>query len=104
MHKFTARFAVSLLLLALLIAQASPLARAQGAGAAAAKADRQLLQELFRELIEINTVDPDGDMTRAAEAMAKHLRAAGFAPEDVRVLVPQGNPKKGNLVAHFRSP
>ncbi|MCA1642283.1 MAG: M20/M25/M40 family metallo-hydrolase, partial [Acidobacteria bacterium] len=46
--------------------------------------------------------DSTGDCTRAAEAMASRLRAAGFPADDVKVLVPPGNAKKGNLVARLR--
>jgi acetylornithine deacetylase/succinyl-diaminopimelate desuccinylase-like protein len=102
MHKFKVRFVVKLLLVASLVAQASPpFARAQ---APSLNAEQQALREIFQELIEINTVDPQGDVTRAAEAMRARLLAAGFAAEDVRVVVPAGNAKKGNLVARYRSP
>jgi len=57
-------------------------------------------REIYKELIEINTTDPLGDNTRAAEAMAARLRAAGFAESDVQVLAPM--PRKGNLVARLR--
>ena len=60
----------------------------------------QALFPIYKELVEINTVDPNGDNTRAAEAMAARLRAAGFPAADVQVLVPQ--PRKGNLVARLR--
>jgi acetylornithine deacetylase/succinyl-diaminopimelate desuccinylase-like protein len=72
--------------------------------AAAQNAPHQsLLREVFKELIEINTTDSErGDNTRAARAMEARLLAAGFAAEDVRVLVPEGNARKGNLVARLR--
>ena len=60
----------------------------------------QLARDIFEELIEINTTDSVGDCTKAAEAMAARLRAAGFAAEDVKVLGP--DPRKGNLVARYR--
>jgi len=60
----------------------------------------QALFPIYKQLVEINTVDPSGDNTRAAEAMAARLRAAGFPAADVQVLVPQ--PRKGNLVARLR--
>jgi hypothetical protein len=101
MHKFKHRFAVSLLLVASLLMQAAPVARAQSM---TLNPEQQLLREIFQELIEINTVDPEGNVTQAAEAMAARLRAAGFAAEDARVLVPAANAKKGNLVARYRSP
>ena len=60
-----------------------------------------LAREIFKELIEINTTDtPAGNVTRAADAVAARLKAAGFPASDVRVLGP--DPRKGNLVARFR--
>ncbi|HEV7904747.1 MAG TPA: M20/M25/M40 family metallo-hydrolase [Pyrinomonadaceae bacterium] len=102
MHKFKIRLVVKLLLVVSLMAQASPVVRAQAS--ASLNAEQQALREIFQELIEINTVDPQGDVTQAAEAMRARLLAAGFAAEDVRVVVPAGNAKKGNLVARYRSP
>ncbi|HEX5708739.1 MAG TPA: M20/M25/M40 family metallo-hydrolase [Pyrinomonadaceae bacterium] len=63
---------------------------------------RQLLRDIYKELVETNTTDSSGDNTRAAELMAARLRAAGFPAEDVRVIVPEGNARKGNLVARMR--
>ena len=62
--------------------------------------EQQLAFEIFRELIEINTVTATGDTHRAAEAMAQRLRTAGFEAGDVQVLSPA--PRKGNLVARLR--
>lgn len=61
---------------------------------------QQRARAYLKELVEIDTTNSKGDNTRAAEAMAAHLLAAGFPPEDVQVLVPA--PGKGNLVARFR--
>src|SRR5438067_4997183 len=61
---------------------------------------KQLARDIYKELIEINTTDSSGDNTRAAEAMAARLRAAGFAADDVQVLGPA--PRKGNLIARLR--
>ena len=58
------------------------------------------LREIYQELVEINTSDSVGDNTRAAEAMAARLRAAGLPADDVQVLAPA--PRKGNLVARLR--
>ena len=73
------------------------------AGAAAAQAPASheaLARDIYRELIEIRTVHPDGDNTAAARAMSRRLIAAGFDPADVQVLEPA--PLKGNLVARLR--
>src|SRR5215475_4976196 len=61
---------------------------------------QQAARDIYRELVEINTVTETGDTARAAEAMAARLRAAGFADADVHVLSPA--PRKGNLVARLR--
>jgi acetylornithine deacetylase/succinyl-diaminopimelate desuccinylase-like protein len=67
-------------------------------------ATKQLARDIFRELIEINTTDSTGDNTAAAHAVEKRLLNAGFAREDVKVLVPGGRATKGNLVVRLRGP
>ncbi len=62
--------------------------------------NQQRAFDIYKELIEINTVTATGDTLKAAEAMAAHLRAGGFSDADVRVLSPA--PRKGNLVARLR--
>ena len=44
--------------------------------AAALTAQQQLALDIYRELVEINTVTETGDTLRAAEAMAARLRSA----------------------------
>ncbi|PYQ99071.1 MAG: peptidase M20 [Acidobacteria bacterium] len=61
----------------------------------------QRAREILKELIEINTTDtPGGNVTRAADAVAARLKAAGFPAGDMQVLGP--DPRKGNLVARLR--
>jgi acetylornithine deacetylase/succinyl-diaminopimelate desuccinylase-like protein len=64
-------------------------------------AHQRLAREVYSELISINTADSVGSVTRAAEAMAKRFRAAGFPEADVQVLIPGGKPTKGNLVVRL---
>ena len=61
---------------------------------------KQLAREIFKQLIEINTTDSVGNVTSAAEAMAKRLRDGGFSADDIKVAGP--NERKKNLVARFR--
>jgi acetylornithine deacetylase/succinyl-diaminopimelate desuccinylase-like protein len=68
-------------------------------GSAPDDATRQLGRDILKELIEINTTDSVGNTTRAAEAMAKRLKDAGFPAADVQVLGP--NERKGNMVARL---
>jgi acetylornithine deacetylase/succinyl-diaminopimelate desuccinylase-like protein len=61
---------------------------------------QQLALDVYKELVEINTVTPTADTGKAADAMAARLRAAGFPESDVQVFKPA--PRKGNLVARLR--
>jgi acetylornithine deacetylase/succinyl-diaminopimelate desuccinylase-like protein len=73
-----------------------------GAGGAALAAqqaqDEIAFRDLYKELVEINTTLSAGDCTRAAWAMAARLKAAGIAPADIHLIVPDKMPKLGNLV------
>src|SRR4051812_27818401 len=71
--------------------------------AAAAQAPEQrLARDIYKELVEINTVTATGDTAAAAEAMAARLRSAGFGADDVRVFTPA--PRKGNVVGGCAAP
>jgi acetylornithine deacetylase/succinyl-diaminopimelate desuccinylase-like protein len=63
-------------------------------------ANQQRAFDIYKELIEINTVTATGDTAQAAEAMAARLRAGGFPEADVHAFSPA--PRKGNLVARLR--
>jgi len=72
---------------------------AQTEGFQSINANQSLARDLFRELIEINTTLNVG-CTKAAEAMAVRLKAAGFAENDIRILGPA--PQHMNLVVRYR--
>src|SRR5258708_2819807 len=93
--------------------QRAPLNSAMMVGAAASLAcivwsapahaltpQQQRALDIYKELVEINTVTQTGDTARAADAMAARLIAAGFDSADVQVFKPA--PRKGNLVARLR--
>src|SRR5712692_10335061 len=61
---------------------------------------KQQSREIFQQLVEINTTNSVGNVTAAAEAMAKRLREAGFPEKDVIVAGP--TERKKNLVARLR--
>ncbi len=86
------------------LAGCSPLAAQTGAAGNMPPArDMELARALLEQLIEIDTTDTErGDNTRAAQAMADALLDAGLPAQDVQVLVPDGFPTKGNLVARLR--
>ena len=62
---------------AILMSAATPLA-AEGLNA-----NQQRAFDIYKELIEINTVTATGDTAKAAEAMAARLRTGGFPDADV---------------------
>jgi acetylornithine deacetylase/succinyl-diaminopimelate desuccinylase-like protein len=96
---FAARRAVVVAALAL---AAAPLGAQSAPPSPPLAPNQQLAREIYKELIEINTADSVGSVTKAAEAMAKRFLDAGFPASDVRVLVPEGKPTKGNLVVRYR--
>jgi acetylornithine deacetylase/succinyl-diaminopimelate desuccinylase-like protein len=59
-----------------------------------------LAHDIFKELIEINTTDSVGNVTTAAEAMARRLRAGGFAESEV--IIAGSNARKKNVVVRLR--
>ncbi|HET7458957.1 MAG TPA: M20/M25/M40 family metallo-hydrolase, partial [Gemmatimonadaceae bacterium] len=63
---------------------------------------QKLAREIYKELIEINTADSVGSVTKAAEAMAARFRAAGFPAADVQIVGPADKPAKQNLVVRYR--
>src|SRR5258707_14822837 len=78
-----------------LIASCAPRGRAQ-----VPDQTKQLAHDIFKELIEINTTNSVGNVTTAAEAMAKRLREAGFDEKDLQIAGPRENKK--NLVVRYR--
>jgi acetylornithine deacetylase/succinyl-diaminopimelate desuccinylase-like protein len=67
---------------------------------AAAQPDPNLTREIFKEMIEINTTHSTGSTTKAAEAVAARLKAAGFTDADIFLGGAAEN--KGNIVARLK--
>ena len=57
---------------------------------------------IFQQLIETNTSDSVGSVTKASEAMAKRLISGGFSEKDVIVAGP--NERKKNLIFSEKLP
>jgi len=62
-------------------------------------ATKQLSRDIFKQLIEINTTESVGSVTRAAEAMAQRFREAGFPERDIYIGGP--NERSKNLVVRL---
>jgi acetylornithine deacetylase/succinyl-diaminopimelate desuccinylase-like protein len=54
---------------------------------------------LFKEMVETDSSGATGDCTALVNKTAARMRAAGFPAENLRIFVPDGAPKAGNLVA-----
>ncbi|HZP86476.1 MAG TPA: M20/M25/M40 family metallo-hydrolase [Burkholderiales bacterium] len=63
-------------------------------------AEQVRFRGIYQELVEIDTSKSNGDVTRAARAMAKHLTDAGMTTDEIALVEPF--PKKGNLIARLR--
>lgn len=83
-----------ILLAALLFAST---AQAQDAGKSA-------FREIYREMVEIDSSPTTGSCTKVVRAAETRLLAAGYAAGDVNVVIPEGKPDDGNIVAHIRAP
>ena len=70
-----------------------------GAQSAAPRPDQLAFRALYKELVETNTTLSVGSCTKAAEAMAARLKAAGYPDSDLHLIVDPAHPREGNLVA-----
>ena len=64
--------------------------------------DQQAARAIYQEIVEINTADSVGSVTRAAEVVAARFRAAGFPAGDIHIVGPADAPAKHNLVVRLR--
>lgn len=58
-------------------------------------------REIYKELVETNTTLSAGDCTLAAQRMAVHLKAGGFADSEIEIFTAPGHPKEGGLLAFY---
>src|ERR1700675_1494663 len=93
------KIAVQVCLAIIAISAIDAFAQAQSQEATTSPAVNQLAHDIFKQLVEINTTDSVGNVTTAAEAMAKRLMDAGFVEKDVIVAGPSD--KKKNVVVRF---
>lgn len=97
----TGATSVMLALTAITPANAQPRMTAPGAPTSLTPA-QQAARAIYKELVEINTVDSVGSVTKAAEAMAARFRAAGFPAADLQLVGPANAPAKQNLIVRYR--
>ncbi|UYY76095.1 M20/M25/M40 family metallo-hydrolase [Sphingomonas sp. R1] len=63
--------------------------------------DQAAFFELYKELVETNTVVNVGSCTQAAEQIAARMKAAGFKDEQLTLFATPEHPKDGGLVAVY---
>lgn len=71
--------------------------------AADAGAGRAAFREIYREMVEIDSSPSTGSCTKVVRAAETRLRAAGFGDSDMEVVIPDGKPDDGNIVARIRA-
>jgi acetylornithine deacetylase/succinyl-diaminopimelate desuccinylase-like protein len=85
--------------IALTLAAHAAAVSSKPAEAPALRPDQAAFRALYKELVETNTSLSAGSCTLAAERMAAHLKAAGFADKDLTLFSTPEHPKEGGLVA-----
>nr|WP_223797578.1 M20/M25/M40 family metallo-hydrolase [Sphingomonas nostoxanthinifaciens] len=73
----------------------------QGAAAQAPapRPDQQAFRALYQELVETDTSVSSGSCTVLADKVAAHLKAAGYADDQITLFSTPDHPKEGGLVA-----
>ena len=77
---------------------------ASAAQAESADAGKSAFREIYREMVEIDSSPTTGSCTKVVRAAEARLTAAGFAADDLAVVIPADKPDDGNLVARIRAP
>jgi acetylornithine deacetylase/succinyl-diaminopimelate desuccinylase-like protein len=74
--------------------------------AQAQKADdgKAAFRAIYQEMVEIDSSPTTGSCTKVVRAAETRLQAAAFSGDDVQVVIPDGKPDDGNLVARIPAP
>jgi acetylornithine deacetylase/succinyl-diaminopimelate desuccinylase-like protein len=64
--------------------------------------DQANYRAIFEELVNTDTSYSSGNCTAAAKQLARRMRTAGFTGDEVRIIIPPGLEREGNLVAEFK--
>jgi acetylornithine deacetylase/succinyl-diaminopimelate desuccinylase-like protein len=70
----------------------------------AADTGKSAFREIYREMVEIDSSPTTGSCTKVVQAAQARLEAAGFAGDDLHVVIPENKPDDGNIVARIRAP
>ena len=70
---------------------------------AAADPGREAFRAIYQEMVEIDSSPTTGSCTKVVRAAETRLKAAGFAGDELQVVIPEGKPDDGNIVARIRA-
>ena len=74
------------------------------AHAQSADAGKAAFREIYQEMVEIDSSPTTGSCTKVVRAAETRLQAAGFSRGDLQVVIPEGKPDDGNIVARIPAP
>ena len=66
-------------------------------------AQRAAFRAIYEEMVEIDSSPSSGSCTKLVRVVEGRLKAAGFTAQDVELVIPEGRPDDGNLVARIRA-
>lgn len=73
------------------------------AAAADIDAGREAFRAIYKEMVEIDSSATSGSCTNVVRAAETRLKAAGFAGDELQIVIPEGKPDDGNIVARIRA-
>ncbi len=68
-----------------------------------ADSGREAFRKIYKEMVEIDSSPSTGSCTKLVRAAGTRLQAAGFSVNDVQLVIPEGRPDDGNIVARIRA-
>jgi acetylornithine deacetylase/succinyl-diaminopimelate desuccinylase-like protein len=92
----------TLALASILSATIVPMANAATTGNAA-DPGREAFRAIYKEMVEIDSSPTTGSCTKVVRAAETRLKAAGYSGDDMQVVIPEGKPDDGNIVARIRA-
>lgn len=59
---------------------------------------------IYKQMVETDTSEASGSCTKMVRLIETRLKGAGFSGDDVQVVIPEGKPDDGNIVAVIHGP
>jgi acetylornithine deacetylase/succinyl-diaminopimelate desuccinylase-like protein len=64
---------------------------------------REAFRAIYEEMVEIDSSPTTGSCTKLVRAAETRLKAAGYSGEEMELVIPEGKPEDGNIVARIRA-